>query len=233
MLLLFDVDGTLTPSRGRIDPAFKSWLMTKCKHEFRLITGSDPEKTREQVGDDLWAYNITYNCAGNHVFKRGSETYKSDWRIPDDLEWWLNAKLIASPWMIRTGRHIEHRVGLCNFSTLGRNATQDQRRAYYEWDKIWNERKLTAMLISAVWQGIECTVAGETGIDIYAKGTGKDQILETLKYDQPIHFFGDRQDPDGNDYGLAQAILTQKAGSCYHVNNWQETWQILKDLNDN
>ena len=233
MLLLFDVDGTLTPSRGRIDPAFKSWLMTECKHEFRLITGSDPEKTREQVGDDLWAYNITYNCAGNHVFKRGSETYKSDWRIPDDLEWWLNAKLIASPWMIRTGRHIEHRVGLCNFSTLGRNATQDQRRAYYEWDKIWNERKLTAMLISAVWQGIECTVAGETGIDIYAKGTGKDQILETLKYDQPIHFFGDRQDPDGNDYGLAQAILTQKAGSCYHVNNWQETWQILKDLNDN
>ena len=217
MLLLFDVDGTLTPSRGRIDPAFKSWLMTKCKHEFRLITGSDPEKTREQVGDDLWAYNITYNCAGNHVFKRGSETYKSDWRIPDDLEWWLNAKLFASPWMIRTGRHIEHRVGLCNFSTLGRNATQDQRRAYYEWDKIWNERKLTAMLISAVWQGIECTVAGETGIDIYAKGTGKDQILETLKYDQPIHFFGDRQDPDGNDYGLAQAILTQKAGSCYHV----------------
>ena len=219
MLLLFDVDGTLTPSRGRIDPAFKSWLMTKCKHEFRLITGSDPEKTREQVGDDLWAYNITYNCAGNHVFKRGSETYKSDWRIPDDLEWWLNAKLFASPWMIRTGRHIEHRVGLCNFSTLGRNATQDQRRAYYEWDKIWNERKLTAMLISAVWQGIECTVAGETGIDIYAKGTGKDQILETLKYDRPIHFFGDRQDPDGNDYGLAQAILTQKVGSCYHVNN--------------
>ena len=127
MLLLFDVDGTLTPSRGQIDPEFKHWLMNECRHEFRLITGSDPEKTREQVGDDLWSHGITYNCAGNHVFKRGVETYKSDWRIPADLEWWLGGKLFASPWMVRTGRHVEHRVGLCNFSTVGRNATPEQQ----------------------------------------------------------------------------------------------------------
>lgn len=231
MLILFDVDGTLTPSRGLIDPDFKHWLMNDCRHEFRLITGSDPEKTREQVGDDLWAFNISYNCAGNHVFKKGQETYKSDWRIPIDLEWWLTARVLASPWLIHTGRHVEHRVGLCNFSTLGRNATVEQRRAYYEWDKVWNERKSLALLIKSVWPTVECTVAGETGIDIYAQGTGKDQILSSLKYDQPVHFFGDRQDPDGNDYGLAQAILTNNMGKCYHVKDWTHTWQLLKDLN--
>ena len=166
------------------------------------------------------------------MFKRGTETYKSDWHIPEDLEWWLNAKLFASAWWIRTGRHIEHRVGLCNFSTLGRNATPEQRRAYYEWDQVWNERKLTAMLISAVWKDIECTVAGETGIDIYKKGTGKDQILSTLKYDQPIHFFGDKQAPGGNDHGLAEAILTNNMGQCYNVQDWTHTWQLLKELND-
>lgn len=233
MLILFDVDGTLTPSRGKIDPEFKHWLLNECQHEFRLITGSDPDKTREQVGDDLWAFGITYNCAGNHVFKNGQEVYKSNWRIPIDLEWWLNARVLASPWLIHTGRHVEHRVGLCNFSTLGRNATVEQRRAYYEWDQIWNERKSLAMLIKSVWPAIECTVAGETGIDIYATGTGKDQILSSLKYDQPVHFFGDRQDPDGNDYGLAQAILTNNMGKCYHVRDWTHTWKLLKELNGN
>jgi phosphomannomutase len=232
MLILFDVDGTLTPSRGQIDPKFKHWLMHDLKHEFRLITGSDPDKNREQVGDDLWAFGTTYNCAGNHVFKKGIETYKSDWRIPSDLEWWLGAKVFSSLWMTRTGKHIEHRVGLCNFSTLGRNATPDQRKAYYEWDQVWNERTLTATLIKNVWPDVECTVAGETGIDIYAKGTGKDQVLPSLKYDQPIHFFGDRQDPAGNDYTLAQAILTNNTGKCYNVRDWTHTWQLLKELND-
>jgi phosphomannomutase len=197
-----------------------------------LITGSDPAKTREQIGDDLWSFGTVYNCAGNHVFKKGVETYKSDWRIPADLEWWLDAKLFSSAWPIRTGQHIDHRVGLCNFSTVGRGATLDQRKSYYEWDQVWDERKYTALMISTVWPGIECTVAGETGIDIYAKGTGKDQILPSLKYDQPIHFFGDRQDPAGNDYGLAQAILTSNAGSCYNVRDWKHTWQLLKELND-
>jgi len=232
MLLLFDVDGTLTPSRGQIDPEFKRWLMGSCRHEFRLITGSDPDKTKEQVGEDLWAYSVSYNCAGNHVFDRGQEIYKSEWRIPVDLEWWLQSRLIASLWPVRTGCHIEHRVGLCNFSTVGRNATQEQRKQYYEWDSKFQERRNTSMLINSVWKDIECTVAGETGIDIYKKGTGKDQILESLQQHDSIHFFGDRQDPAGNDFGLAQAILTKKSGSCYHVRDWQHTWQLLKELND-
>jgi phosphomannomutase len=148
------------------------------------------------------------------------------------LEWWLGAKVFSSLWVTRTGKHIEHRVGLCNFSTLGRNATLEQRKAYYEWDQVWNERTLTATLIKNVWPDVECTVAGETGIDIYAKGTGKDQVLPSLKYDQPIHFFGDRQDPAGNDYTLAQAILTNNTGKCYNVRDWTHTWQLLKELND-
>lgn len=231
MLLLFDVDGTLTPSRGQIDPDFKSWLQHDCKHQFRLITGSDPEKTQEQVGVDFWSECYVYNCAGNHVFDRGQEVYKSSWRIPTDLEWVLQAKTIASLWPIRTGRHIEHRVGLCNFSTLGRNATPEQRKLYHEWDKKWQERTMLATTINSVWHTVEATVAGETGIDIYARGTGKDQILDSIADLAPVHFFGDRQDPAGNDYGLAQSILTRNLGKCYHVRDWQHTWTILKDLN--
>jgi hypothetical protein len=135
--------------------------------------------------------------------------------------------------MLRTGKHIEQRVGLANFSVLGRNATPEQRKMYYQWDCITLEREITAKLINMVWGvTIEATVAGETGIDIYKRGTGKDQILEDIKQLGPIHFFGDRQDPAGNDYKLAQAILTRNLGKCYHVTDWQHTWTLLKELND-
>lgn len=232
MIVLFDVDGTLTPSRGEIDPEFKQWLLTEFKHDFRLITGSDPEKTQQQIGKDFWDKCYVYNCAGNHVFSHGKEVYRSSWKIPADLEWILSGKLYASPYPIRTGQHFEHRVGLCNFSVVGRGATPEQRKHYFEWDKLHGERECLAKLINHCWPTIEATVAGETGIDIYKKGTGKDQILPKLTNKIPIHFFGDRQDPAGNDYLLAQGILTNGVGKCYHVKNWQHTWQLLKELND-
>ena len=52
---IFDVDGTLTPSRGKIDPQFEEWfkqfitLNTVC-----LVTGSDRLKTIEQIGEMLF-----------------------------------------------------------------------------------------------------------------------------------------------------------------------------------
>ncbi len=234
MLCLFDVDGTLTPSRGKIDPEFKHWLWYEFKHPFRLITGSDPVKTQEQIGMDFWNDCYVYNCAGNHVFDHGAEVYCSAWRLPEDLEWILNARLFASAWMIRTGNHIEHRTGLCNFSIVGRGATPEQRKMYYTWDCVTQEREILAKQINMIWGStVEATVAGETGIDIYARGTGKDQVLPQLAAQAPIHFFGDRQDSAGNDYQLAQAILTNNLGKCYHVKDWQHTWTLLKALNDN
>jgi len=230
MLLVFDVDGTLTPSRGKIDEGFKKWLMSDLGIPFVLITGSDPSKTREQVGDDLFESTTVYNCTGNHVFEKGVETYKSDWCIPESLEEFLDASLNRSPFEYKTGRHIEHRVGLCNFSVVGRNATVEQRKLYFEWDKISRERVDLANAIRSGWSDVDAGVAGETGIDIYRKGTGKDQILDLIAQEAPLHFFGDRMDPDGNDHGLAAAITHRALGKCHHVNDWTETWDILRSI---
>lgn len=232
MLILFDVDGTLTPSRGRVDSDFKAWLMNECKFEWRLITGSDPDKTKEQVGDDLWAHSVSYNCAGNHVFVRGVEVYKSTWHIPNDLEVWLEQQIISSKYKTQTGKHIEHRVGLCNFSVVGRNATPAQRKDYFEWDGKNTERSKLAEMINLAWPTVEAAVAGETGIDIYQRGTGKEQILTQVAGCEPIHFFGDKQLLGGNDYSLAQAILKNNMGHCYNVRDWEETFEILKSLNN-
>lgn len=230
--MVFDVDGTLTPSRGRIDEEFRCWMLDDLTIPFVLVTGSDPIKTREQIGNELYDSTIVFNCTGNHVFNRGAEIYRSKWRIPESLERHLNTVLKHSPHPEKTGNHIEHRVGLCNFSIVGRNANIDQRKSYFEWDKQSNERLSIAAGIKSIWSDVEASVAGETGIDIYAKGTGKDQILPAvIEMDHDIRFFGDRMDENGNDYGLAKVITDGGHGLSYAVSGWEHTWNILKDLN--
>lgn len=230
MLLVFDVDGTLTPSRGKMDDGFKRWITEELDIPYILITGSDPDKTREQIGDDLFDSTTVYNCTGNHVFEKGVEIYRSDWQPPESLVVFLEQSLRDSQFGIKTGRHIEKRVGLCNFSVVGRNANQMQRRIYFEWDEVTQERINIANAIRNKWPEVDAGVAGETGIDIYRKGTGKDQILSSISDQAPLHFFGDRMDEDGNDHGLATAIGNRGLGTCHHVRDWQETWDILKGM---
>jgi len=227
LLLVFDVDGTLTPSRGRIDEEFRQWLLTDLPIPFVLITGSDPAKTREQVGDELYNSTTVYNCAGNHIFRRGEEVYKSPWRISPAVERLLERELEASEWSPKTGKHIEHRVGMTNFSVVGRNATLDQRKAYYHYDLEVGERARIAQLVMQECPDTEASVAGETGIDIHKRGTGKDQLIKYVSRKDLLIFFGDRMDPAGNDYSLAQAIEKGDLGVCHHVKDWQETFSIL------
>ena len=53
---VFDVDGTLTPSRGEIDPEFKQFFDKFCiKNNVYFVTGSDKAKTVEQLGEDTYA----------------------------------------------------------------------------------------------------------------------------------------------------------------------------------
>ncbi len=52
---IFDIDGTLTPSRGKIDPEFlQEMLYFAGTNDVYFVTGSDREKTLEQVGLDLY-----------------------------------------------------------------------------------------------------------------------------------------------------------------------------------
>ncbi len=46
-LFIFDVDGTLTPSRQKMDMEFQKYFMDFCEDNFvYLITGSDRKDTR-------------------------------------------------------------------------------------------------------------------------------------------------------------------------------------------
>ena len=60
---IFDVDGTLTPSRQQIDFDFLNFLLDFAnRNDVYLVTGSDRPKTIEQIGKDLYfACKRVYN----------------------------------------------------------------------------------------------------------------------------------------------------------------------------
>jgi phosphomannomutase len=222
---IFDVDGTLTPSRSKMDPTFKSWFIDwQKKHDTYLVTGSDYPKTLEQVGQEIVDNcKILFNCCGNEVRVGKLIIHASTWKPPHDLIDALDNELTTSKFPLRTGNHIEIRTGLLNFSILGRNATKDQRKEYVAWDEETNERINIALRLERQFEDIDFMLGGETGIDIYPTGKDKRQVLNFINNDWPCVFFGDKTLPGGNDYPLAISVDV-----AHRVENWEHTWEILK-----
>ena len=217
-----------------MDPDFKVWFKNFARNNYvALVTGSDIDKTIEQVGSDLIDDTIfSFNCSGNDVYRKTQSVYKADWVCPIDVLNYLQEKLTSSKYEHKYGNHIEHRIGMINFSIVGRCASPIERTKYYEWDKQHHERETLAKDINSKWEHIQAVVGGETGTDIFAKGHDKSRIVNHFTPAQKFVFFGDSMDEFGNDYSLAQEIVKNNRGTCHTVINWNETWNILKEKYD-
>lgn len=227
---IFDVDGTLTPSRQVIDPQFKEFFLEFMRsHKVWLVTGSDYKKTLEQLGSEICNSVATvYNCSGNDVWFKGKRVNAKPFHMPDKLKTFLQGWLQASPFALRTGNHIEERMGTVNYSVVGRNATLGERKLYIKHDLANRERETIAFQINSDFRDITATVGGETGIDIYPKGHDKSQILDD--FDAPyenILFFGDKMEIGGNDWPLAKHLPEKNT---YHVKDWKDTKKILESI---
>jgi phosphomannomutase len=224
MNYVFDVDGTLTPSRSVMDAEFKSWFMNWIRHKpVYLVTGSDHAKTVEQLGRDLCdSVTGVYNCAGNQLYRAGALEYSNSFTLQPQVREYLNQLLSTSAWPIKTGQHIEDRESLVNFSTVGRAADSAQRLLYSAWDHSTQERVRFGVLIENQFPELSATVAGETGIDIYPRGRDKSQLCTDI---DNIIFFGDRTEPGGNDHTIAALAHT-----AHTVRDWQHTWELLRQI---
>ena len=229
MIHMFDVDGTLTPSRGEMNEEFQCWFLNFCQtNPVFLVTGSDKPKTVEQVGEEI--YNScarVYNCSGNEVWTGDKRIYSTDWVLPQNARAWLSNEVTSSDYKYRTGNHIENRTGMVNFSIVGRNANTEQRANYVAYDTFENERVKIAQRFEAEFPDLSAKVGGETGIDIFPIGCDKSQVLDDFDIDEIsyINFYGDRCDETGNDYPLAVLLDSKQV---YHVEDWKHTWEVLK-----
>ena len=226
---IFDVDGTLTPSRKKITPEFfDEFFQFTEENDVYLVTGSDRDKTLEQITPEI--YNNckrVYNCSGSDVYEGDKNVYRDDWELPEKVERFLQDELDFSQFPIRNGNHIERRPGGVNFSVLGRDSDPMKgREEYVKWNKIHSERRFIALRILNMFPDLSVVLGGQTGIDIGPLGADKSQILRDFTADDEIHFFGDRMESGGNDHSLGEAVK-KMGGFTYNVDSYKDTRDVI------
>ena len=228
---IFDVDGTLTAPRLPMDEEFSIFFKKFCDNNVvYLATGSDKFKVEEQVPKNiLKACMGVFTCMGNELWMDDHMIYSREFTLPSDAIAYLYDVLDDTKYPAHKSgsKNFEYRAGMLNFSTVGRDITQEQREEYYEWDKIQGERKNICDNFNRLFNkhNFYACVGGKISIDIQKQGEDKSQIYHYLSdHDRKI-FFGDKCEPGGNDHALASLCEVK-----FNVDNWRETWDILTNL---
>ena len=233
MKYIFDVDGTLTPSRKKMDGNFALWFSDFClKNEVYLVTGSDRPKTIQQVGEYI-AHKCkrVYQCSGNQVWEKDLIIRENTAEMPRSLTNFLTRKLNESEFPPATAKRIEARTGCWNVSVVGRGCSDEDRTRYIAWDFATNERANLVEEINNHFPNWRAAIGGETGIDIFPKGFDKAQILYDFDLQDEVRFFGDQTDIGGNDREIFFKVEEEfPNGKSYTVTSWKDTWKILKGL---
>jgi len=234
-MFIFDVDGTLTPSRLRMTEEFAKFFdKWSEKNKYYLVTGSDLDKTKEQLPI---AYidraEAIFTCCGNQMWRDDESIYDNKFKPPQDLLDYLGEQLRIIDYPVKAGNHIEDRGSLLNFSIVGRDCSQVQRNDYYEYDRQMDERKGIANYIKETWNDLDAVIGGQISIDIYPKGMDKSQILEHIRdKNNEYIFIGDGTGKGGNDYPLAKLMNETDNCKYFHTSGWEHTKKILEFEND-
>ena len=124
--------------------------------------------------------------------------------------------------------HIEERPGGVNFSILGRGGGVNlvEREEYVKWDINTNERRDIADRLKDRFPELNVQIGGQTGLDI--SDGDKSQILRDFNPNDTLHFYGDKLKEGENDYPLAHAIEQGNWGMVHEVNNYRDTWNLLR-----
>jgi phosphomannomutase len=229
-IYLFDVDGTLTDPRQPMTDEFSVvfWELVRSNPVY-LVSGSDLEKIQEQIPEHILAKCRGIFSSSANQFDVGENLiYKNQFKASPEFIKFLEEQVENSSYKVKTGKHIEHRPGMINFSIVGRNATQEQREEYYKWDKRKQERKRLAVLTMVKFPEIDVKIGGEISIDIYPTGFDKRQSVNYLRKkdsDKRICFFGDKTNPLGNDYSVVASLTDDDKVHC--VTNYRQTKDII------
>ena len=230
---LFDIDGTLTPPRQKMDEDFARFFLQFAKDNVvYLTTGSDRPKALEQVGEDIMAAcNGVFTCCGNEFWEGDKLVYEREFYPSGKLVSFLQSCVDDSKFPTKAGRHFEQRKGMLNFSVVGRNATLEERAKYSEWDKRKHEREEIACTILAerrLFGNVDVAIGGEISIDIYPVGRDKSQSVVTVRqlHALPIVFMGDKMEAGGNDSPAAKAL--REGDIACDVTSWQMTELLIR-----
>lgn len=200
---------------------FYEWQKT---HKSFIATGSDYAKVEEQLPQSvIHAFTGVYCSMGNVLKAQEKIVYQKDFmpsaKLLERLEGFRVNTAYPGPLF---DNYIEARIGMVNFSVLGRNCPYTERERYSVWDKAHHERITIQQKLLEEFPELDIAVGGSISMDITPKGCGKGQIAHHLRQtypDEEIIFFGDKTFKGGNDYELAQELSTLSATKTVQVDN--------------
>ncbi|KAG5440766.1 hypothetical protein PCK2_000202 [Pneumocystis canis] len=183
-LVLFDVDGTLTPSRDV----------------------SNLEKQQEQLGLDgvsvIDMFDYAFPENGLIAYEQGKILERQSfihWLGEEKYKTFTNfcLKYISELDIpIKRGTFIEFRNGMVNVCPMGRNSTMQERNEFEKYDQIHQVRKKFVSVLHEEFgdYGLVCSIGGQISFDVFPNGWDKTYCLKHVKDKgfKYIYFFGDK-----------------------------------------
>ncbi|XP_019960928.2 phosphomannomutase 1 isoform X1 [Paralichthys olivaceus] len=216
VLCLFDVDGTLTRPREKIDSQLDEFFQTlRRKVKIGIVGGSDYSKIAEQLGegddvihkfDYVFAENGTVQYKdGKLLSKHAIQNQIGEELLQDLINFCLSYMgLIKLP--KKRGTFIEFRNGMLNVSPIGRSCSPEERIEFSEIDKREKirEKFVAALKEKFAGKGLRFTKGGLISFDIFPEGWDKRLCLELLDREglDTIYFFGNETTDGGNDFEI-------------------------------
>lgn len=237
-LVLFDVDGTLTPARLTVsDEVRETLIKLRKKVCIGFVGGSDLSKQLEQLGPNvLDEFDYCFSENGLTAYRLGKELASQSFINWIGEEQYNKLVVFVLKYLseidlpVRRGTFIEFRNGMVNISPIGRNASTQERNDFEKYDKIHQVR---SKLVNALREnfkdlGLTYSIGGQISFDVFPTGWDKTYCLQHVEKDgfKEIHFFGDKTEKGGNDW----EIYEDKRTIGHAVKTPNDTVKILNEL---
>jgi len=217
ILLLFDVDGTITFPRTNIEPEMENFLYESVKPRatIGIVGGSDLEKMFEQINGKkiLNEFDFIFPENGLVQIEKGVEVGHANIKKhlgEAILQRFINFVLkylseLDLPF--KRGTFLEFRNGMMNVCPVGRQCTREERNLFNEYDNEHHVRQKMIDTLRKEFHDVDLTysIGGQISFDVFPKGWDKTYCLRHIQKVgsfKEIHFFGDKTEPGGNDHEI-------------------------------
>lgn len=242
ILLLFDVDGTLTQPRSNVESEFEKFMYEQIKPRatIGIVGGSDLEKMFEQLNGQgiLQQFDYVFPENGLVQIENGVEVGKESIHThlgEKTLQRFINFVLrylseLELPF--KRGTFLEFRNGMMNVCPIGRQCTKEERLIFNQYDNEHHVREKMIETLHKEFPDIDLTysIGGQISFDAFPKGWDKTFALRHVtkpgKNYKQIHFFGDKTEKGGNDH----EIYTDPRTIGHKVASPDDTRRILTEL---
>lgn len=219
--LFFDMDGTVTPSRSKIDPKMKL-LLASLPQTIAVISGSHNDQMDFQI-DGLPVIKMGQN--GNHVIHpKLGELWNEPLTIVQKEEIMTHARKV---WEVCDHNVpdeddiFEDRGAQISMSLYGHHADPILKKAF---DGDFKKRKALLEQFPFISENLEVKLGGSTCLDYFPKGKNKgfniNRLIAEMKWNKDeCLFFGDALFPGGNDetvVGVIETVQVADPEDCYN-----------------